>query len=391
MEESTAFIFNGDADGLCAQHLAYLHGARPDLRLTGVKRDIALLERFSHALASGSPGSRPLPARPSRPWRLLVFDISLRSNAAAAEKLLNCDDIHIDWFDHHEAGEIPDHPRLRRCISDASEICTSALVHRHYFRKSSPPPSSGSLPRPSDLSAASALWAAVGAFGDNMPLLGAGLLRLVPDLSLPDPEIRGGPFPPPEFPAAGDDPSPPANFSWQALAEMGQLFNYNAYGESLEDLHFSPAELALRLEPHLTPWTFLEQEEIISALRAFHRRDREHCHGLKPVLEWEGGAGYILPPEPWARRYGSSFANEKALARPGSALAVLMAKAEGGYVVSIRSPRPSKAAGAPSPSAAALAARFPSGGGRPLAAGINHLDADKAPAFLEEFRRFYSG
>ena len=40
-------VFNGDADGICALHQLRLHEPRSGARLvTGVKRDIALLDRL---------------------------------------------------------------------------------------------------------------------------------------------------------------------------------------------------------------------------------------------------------------------------------------------------------------------------------------------------------
>ncbi|RWX42980.1 hypothetical protein VT98_14712, partial [Candidatus Electrothrix communis] len=41
-------VFNGDADGICALHQLRLHEPRPNARLlSGVKRDIALLEQVT--------------------------------------------------------------------------------------------------------------------------------------------------------------------------------------------------------------------------------------------------------------------------------------------------------------------------------------------------------
>ncbi len=40
-------VFNGDADGICALLQLRLQQPRESLRITGVKRDIALLERVN--------------------------------------------------------------------------------------------------------------------------------------------------------------------------------------------------------------------------------------------------------------------------------------------------------------------------------------------------------
>ena len=70
-------IFNGDADGLCA--LQQLRLARPQSAelITGVKRDIRLLDRVV-ARAGDS---------------LTVLDISMRANAGALGKHLEAGDV----------------------------------------------------------------------------------------------------------------------------------------------------------------------------------------------------------------------------------------------------------------------------------------------------------
>ena len=60
-------VFNGDADGLCALHQWRLAHPAESTLVTGVKRDIALLER--------------VPAQPGD--EVSVLDISLDRNRAA--------------------------------------------------------------------------------------------------------------------------------------------------------------------------------------------------------------------------------------------------------------------------------------------------------------------
>jgi hypothetical protein len=60
-------IFNGDADGLCALHQLRLAAPRAAELVTGVKRDVKLLQH----VAAG-PGDE-----------LTVLDVSMKSNAAA--------------------------------------------------------------------------------------------------------------------------------------------------------------------------------------------------------------------------------------------------------------------------------------------------------------------
>jgi hypothetical protein len=86
-----------------------------------------------------------------------------------------------------------------------------------------------------------------------------------------------------------------------------------------------------------------------------------------------------LPDAPWARRASGTLANDLAKAHAGSAVAIVSHKTEGGYLVSLRVPKES------SLSAEGFARRFPTGGGRKTAAGINHLPAPELDAFTRDF------
>src|SRR4051812_29914479 len=103
------FVFNGDADGLISQHLLELHGISPTLRITGLKREIVLLDRLSELENAN----------------IHVFDISLDVNRSALMRLLEKPGIQVTWFDHHESGILPDSPRLKATISNARGTCTA--------------------------------------------------------------------------------------------------------------------------------------------------------------------------------------------------------------------------------------------------------------------------
>ena len=98
-------VFNGDADGICA--LAQLRNAEPrDARLiTGVKRDINLLQRVE-------PGAGA---------RLTVLDVSLDKNRSDLERALAAG-AEVFYCDHHFAGDIPDHPNLHTLINTAPDV-----------------------------------------------------------------------------------------------------------------------------------------------------------------------------------------------------------------------------------------------------------------------------
>ena len=74
-----------------------------------------------------------------------------------------------------------------------------------------------------------------------------------------------------------------------------------------------------------------------------------------------------------------AFGNELATASPDRAHAILTPNARGGYTVSVRAPRATQTG------ADALCREFATGGGRALAAGINHLPADQVGEFTRRF------
>ncbi|WP_427913469.1 hypothetical protein ACPWT1_00365 [Ramlibacter sp. MMS24-I3-19] len=107
-------VFNGDADGICALHQMRLAQPRAGTLVTGVKRDIALLQR--------------VPARAGD--TVTVLDVSLDRNRDSLLALL-ARGVEIEYIDHHFAGELPVHPGLRLTIDPAGDTCTSLLVDRH--------------------------------------------------------------------------------------------------------------------------------------------------------------------------------------------------------------------------------------------------------------------
>ena len=187
-------VFNGDADGICALLQLRLEEPLVSTRITGIKRDIALLERV-HA----EPGDT-----------VTVLDISMVKNSDALSQLL-ARDVSVDYVDHHAAGAIPDHPNLTATISEAPEVCTALLVNGRLRGKR-------------------VEWAITGAFGDN---LDEPAQRLAEKSGLQAPDIAG-------------------------LKELGVFINYNGYGPSLDDLHFHPGALYESLLEAGRPQAFLD-------------------------------------------------------------------------------------------------------------------------------------
>lgn len=304
-------VFNGDADGICSLHQLRLAEPRECTLITGVKRDIGLLERIRDAAAGDT---------------VTVLDLSLDRNRVALQTLL-ARGVTITYVDHHFSGEIPAHPALHATIETTPEVCTAILVNRMLH---------GRFPA----------WAAVAAFGDN--LASAASLALSPErLAL--------------------------------LRELGMYLNYNAYGDSVDDLHFHPAELYRRLRPYADPFDFIAGETVFAALKQGYEADIGLARARRPEWARRGGTVYILPDQPWSRRVGGAFGNELARGAPESAHAILTPGRDGGFTVSVRAPlaRPE--------GADELCRRFASGGGRRAAAGINHLPANELTRFLAEF------
>ena len=77
------------------------------------------------------------------------------------------------------------------------------------------------------------------------------------------------------------------------------------------------------------------------------------------------------------------YSNELANETPSRAHAVLTYNNRGGYQVSVRAPLENKTG------ADELCRQFPEGGGRKAAAGINHLEKEALPLFIERFSKQY--
>jgi len=322
---TTAYAFNGDADGLCALQQLRLAAAAAggpaggsvggETLITGVKRDIALLERVQ-----GGPDVEAT-----------VLDVSLDVNRAGLLALLESGAT-VRYFDHHFAGEIPQHPRLETHIDPDAKVCTSILVDRHLrgqFRR----------------------WAAVGAFGDSLIDQGRMLGQeagLAPDAA-------------------------------DRLAKLGVAINYNDYGETIADLHVSPTDLAAEMLKYEDPLEFEAQSATFRRLANGFREDMAQASRLEPSRKVPGAIVFELPDAAWARRSSGTLANDLAKAHAGNALAIVSQKTGGGYLVSLRVPSDAKV------SAEAFCRRYPTGGGRRTAAGINHLPGEELEAFKTAF------
>jgi hypothetical protein len=268
-------VFNGDADGICA--LVQLRLAEPKLSklVTGLKRDIQLLEHLSVQKNDS----------------VTVLDISLKKNRAALDRIL-LQGASVLYVDHHESGVIPQHPDFKAIIDTAANTCTSLLVDKYLGGKYR-------------------AWAVAAAFGDNLIDTAK---QAAYSLSLSANQLT-------------------------QLKDLGVCINYNGYGSSLNDLHFPPELLYRELAAYESPFDFMADNlTTYQKLLTGYADDMANARHIKPDYLTDTIAVYILPDKPWARRISGVFGNELANQNPVSAHAVISFNAQGGYQISVRAP-----------------------------------------------------
>ncbi len=309
-------LFNGDADGITALHQWRLANPVESTLITGVKRDILLLENIS----------------PENDQELTVFDISLKSNRQFLDAHFELHNS-VTWFDHHQAGTpLPEHPNLTLHLDHSPNTCTSHIVNQlleeEYLR-----------------------WAVVGAFGDGLNTLAEELAK------------RAG----------------CTEYEKQELEELGTLINYNAYGDSIEDLHFSPLQVYREMKDFIHPFDFCRSSKVFKGLKQGFEDDFSNVEDIHTEDFQSCGAISYLPDEKWARRLIGTYANQLSSQSPNRPHAILRKKGEG-WLVSVRAPEANPVG------ADLLCSSFETGGGRPKAAGINMLRDDQLKKFIDKFR-----
>jgi hypothetical protein len=313
-------IFNGDADGLCAAQQWRLAYPAPSHLITGVKRTIALV--------------KTVPAQAGD--HCTVFDLSFDVNRSAVQDLLTRQ-VHIDYFDHHYAGDILQHPNLKTTISQQPMQGTSWLVDQHL---------TGRYRR----------WAIVGTFGDNFDETADEL-------------------------AASESLTASQR---ETLKTLGMLLNYNGYGTTVADLHIAPDVLLQRMRPFSDPFAFIAADPAFEMLQQGYEHDLQQARQITPDYLNETVGIWILPPHAWARRVSGVYANQLARNHPERAHALLTPITDDCFVVSVRAPlaRPY--------GADELCRQFATGGGRVAAAGINQLPATEYTAFVKAITAHFS-
>jgi hypothetical protein len=260
-----------------------------------------------------------------------ALDISLDTNRADLLRLLEAG-ASVRYFDHHHAGEIPLAATLTTHIDTAATVCTSTLVDRY-------------------LNGRFRAWAIAAAFGDNLPAVARAMGQAA--------DLDAGQL--------------------ETLEGLGIYLNYNAYGDSIADLHFDPALLAEQMLPYADPLEFACRSPAFSRLAAGYAEDMDRARRLPPLRETAANHVVLLPDEAWARRAIGVLANELVQRLDNKALAILSPNARGGYTVSIRVPA-NHGTGADE-----FCRKFDTGGGRRTAGGINLLPKEEVDIFCARF------
>ena len=265
-----------------------------------------------------------------------VLDVSLDRNREALARLLDRG-VRVRYIDHHYAPDVPRHPGLHATLDATGLACTSELVDR-------------------ELGGRFRVWAVVAAYGDNF---GEAAERLAAGLAIE---------------RAGLD----------RLRSLGESLNYNAYGVTAADVLVQPADLYRIVSRYPDPFALLRSEPILDLLERSRRADLERALAV-PCRTLSGGAqAWMLPDEAWSRRVLGTFANRRARDEPRRAHAVLAPLPDGGFIASVRVP-----AGCPT-SAVDFCRRYPGGGGRVTAAGVERLEAAGVEPFLQAFARAFA-
>ena len=320
-------VFNGDADGIIALLQLRLNEPKESVLITGVKRDINLVSQVVSILDGQGEVSS-----------VTVLDVSMEKNLPALHSLIDAN-IDVFYCDHHQTGDMPQSKFLETLVNMEAECCTSLLINQK-------------------LKGEYVAWATAAAFGDNLKTVAT---RLAVE--------------------NGFDRS-----QTEFLKELGTLVNYNGYGSSLSDLHFTPAELYKTLYQYPNPFDILDDKDsVFYRLRAAYQYDRQQLSNLAPVYESEVVRVFELPGETWARRISGVFCNEIVNQDPNRAQAVLTKNQDGlSYSVSLRSPLSNRTG------ADEICSSFATGGGRKAAAGINQLNEANKMNFISLMESYYS-
>ena len=313
-------VFNGDTDGIFAWHQLRLTHPRDAEIVTRVKRDLNLASKVN-----AEDGDL-----------VTIMDVSHAKNRKDVQRILDSGAI-IEYFDHHDPKELIEHPNITYNINTEPNISTGLIVNSH-------------------VNGQNRLWSIATAFGDNHLDLAMNMAK---SESLSDEQVL-------------------------ILKQIGLVVNYNSYGQTIEDLFYSPEEIAEAARACGSDiFKFLEQGDIFSTLLENFNADMSSAVCQEPFSISENGVIYTLPNEAWTHRIMGSFSNHLVSTNKNLACAIAVLNSDGTYRISVRSSinNPHGAGN--------LCGNF-GGGGREKAGGINNLPASDMNTFKEEFDKVFS-
>ena len=313
-------VFNGDTDGIFAWHQLRLTHPRDAEIVTGVKRDVNLASKVN-----AEEGDL-----------VTIMDVSHAKNRKDVQRILDSGAI-IEYFDHHDPKELIEHPNITYHINTEPNISTGLIVNSH-------------------VNGQNCLWSIATAFGDNHLDLAMNMAK---SESLSDEQVL-------------------------ILKQIGLVVNYNSYGQTIEDLFYSPEEIAEAARACGSDiFKFLEQGDIFSTLLENFNADMSSAVCQEPFSISKNGVIYTLPNEAWTHRIMGSFSNHLVSTNKNLACAIAVLNSDGTYRISVRSSinNPHGAGN--------LCGNF-GGGGREKAGGINNLPASGMNTFKEEFDKVFS-
>ena len=313
-------VFNGDTDGIFAWHQLRLAHPRDATIVTGVKRDVGLVSRVN-------AGDGDL---------VTVMDVSHAKNRKDVQRLLDSGAI-VEYFDHHDPSELIAHPNITYHINTEPNISTGLIVNSYVKGKN-------------------CLWSIATAFGDNHMELA---VKMAKSEGLDDEQIN-------------------------LLKQIGLVVNYNSYGQTADDLFYSPEEIAEAVKACGSDvFRFTEQSDIFSTLLENFSNDMASAGCQEPYSISENGVIYTLPNEVWTHRIMGSFSNHLVSTNKDLACAISVLNSDGTYRISVRS-------SINNPHGAGDLCKKFGGGGREKAAGINNLPESELEEFKEEFEGTFS-
>ena len=312
-------VFNGDTDGIFGWHQLRLAHPRDATLVTGVKRDVGLVSRVD-------AGEGDI---------VTVLDVSHAKNRKDVRRLLDSGAI-VEYFDHHNAGELIDHPNIIYHINTEPNVSTGLIVNSHVSGKNR-------------------LWSIATAFGDNHMDLAMNMAK---SENLNEEQIT-------------------------LLKQIGLVVNYNSYGQTVDDLFFPPEEIAGAAKACDSDiFRFTEQSNIFPILLENFEKDMDTASCQEPYSFSDKAVVYTLPNEAWPHRVMGAFSNHLVSSNKDLACAIAVLNSDGTYRISVRS-------SLNNPYGAGNLCKKFGGGGREKAGGINNLDASELDNFKEEFERTF--